>query len=66
MNWDRIAGQWRQLKGQAQMRWGRITDDDWTLIEGSRDALIGKLQSLYGRSKDEIEREVDEWSRTTW
>jgi uncharacterized protein YjbJ (UPF0337 family) len=66
MNWDRIEGQWKQLKGQAQMRWGRITDDDWSVIEGSREALVGKLQSLYGKSKDDIEREVDEWSRTTW
>jgi len=29
MNWDRIEGQWKQFKGRAQQRWGKITDDDW-------------------------------------
>ena len=66
MDWDRIVRQWKQLKGQLQMRWSRLTDDDWALIEGSREALIEKLQALYGKSKDEIEREIDEWSRRTW
>ena len=26
--------------------------------------LVGKVQSLYGKRKDEVEREVDEWRRT--
>ena len=64
MNWDRIEGKWKELKGEAQMRWGRLTDGDWATIQGRREALVGKLQSLYGKSKDEIEREVDDWSRT--
>lgn len=66
MNWDRIEGKWRELKGQALMRWGKLTDGDWAVIDGQREALVGKLQSLYGKSKDEVEREVDDWSRTTW
>ena len=64
MNWDRIEGQWRQLKGQAQQKWGKITDDDWDLIQGKRVELVGKIQSLYGKRRDEAEREVDEWGRT--
>jgi uncharacterized protein YjbJ (UPF0337 family) len=57
MNWDVISGQWKQLKGKAQQRWGKLTDSDWDRIEGSR------LQELYGKDKDEAEREVDEWGR---
>jgi uncharacterized protein YjbJ (UPF0337 family) len=63
MNWDRIEGQWKQLKGQAQQRWGKLTDDDLTLIEGKREELVGRVQSLYGKRKDEVEREVDDWTR---
>jgi uncharacterized protein YjbJ (UPF0337 family) len=63
MNWDLIAGQWKQFKGQAQQRWGKLTDDDWDVIDGKRQELIGKVQSLYGKRKDEAEREIDDWSR---
>lgn len=63
MNWDRIEGQWKQLKGQAQQKWGKLTDDDWDLIQGKREELVGKLQSIYGKQKDEAEREVDAWGQ---
>ena len=63
MNWDRIEGQWRELKGRAQQRWGKITDDDWDLIAGKREELIGRVQKLYGKHKDLAERDVDDWTR---
>ena len=64
MNWDRIEGDWKQLKGKAQQKWGKLTDDDLSFIKGKRQELVGKVQSLYGKRKDEVEREVDEWRRT--
>ena len=63
MNWDRIEGQWRQLKGKAIQKWGKLTDDDLDVIEGKRENLVGRVQELYGKRKDEAEQEVDEWSR---
>ncbi|HEY8518832.1 MAG TPA: CsbD family protein [Gammaproteobacteria bacterium] len=62
MNWDMIAGQWKQLSGKARQRWGKLTDDDWEMIKGKRDELIGRIQARYGRSREDAEREVDEWS----
>jgi uncharacterized protein YjbJ (UPF0337 family) len=63
MNWDRIEGQWKQFKGQAQQRWGKLTDDDFDVIQGKREELVGKVQSLYGKKKDDAEREVDAWGK---
>jgi uncharacterized protein YjbJ (UPF0337 family) len=63
MNWDRIEGQWKQLKGKAIQKWGKLTDDDLDVIEGKRENLVGRVQELYGKRKDEAEREVDDWSR---
>lgn len=63
MNWDRIEGQWKQLKGKALQKWGKLTDDDWDVIEGKRESLVGRVQELYGKRKDEAEREVDDWGR---
>lgn len=64
MNWDQIKGNWTQLKGEVKSRWGDLTDDDLTEIEGERDKLVGKVQERYGIAKEEAERQVDEmeWS----
>lgn len=61
MNRDTIAGNWKQLVGKAKVQWGKLTDDDLSVIEGRRDQLIGKIQERYGVAKDEAERQVKAW-----
>ena len=61
MNKDIIEGKWEQLKGKAKEKWGELTNDDWDVIAGKRDQLAGRIQERYGRTKDEAEKEVDEW-----
>ncbi len=63
MNLDQIKGEWKQLKGKAQQKWGDITNDDWDKIEGKRTEIAGLIQSKYGRTKEEAEAEVDEWAK---
>jgi len=64
MNWDQVQGQWRQLKGHVKSKWGKLTDDDLTVVEGKRDALVGRLQERYGLLKDEAEKRLDDWLET--
>jgi len=59
MNWDRIEGNWKQLKGKARQRWGKLTDDQLDVIAGKRDHLLGKIQEQYGITKEEAEKQVD-------
>ena len=61
MNWDQIQGNWKQIKGEAQVQWGKLTDDDLDQVEGDHQKLVGKLQERYGYAKGEAEREVDEF-----
>jgi uncharacterized protein YjbJ (UPF0337 family) len=63
MNWDQIAGDWKQFTGKAKERWGKLTDNDLTTIAGKRDQLAGLLQQRYGYAKDQAEKELDEFSR---
>jgi uncharacterized protein YjbJ (UPF0337 family) len=63
MNWDRVAGNWKQFTGKAKEKWGELTDDDWTQIAGKRDQLIGRVQERYGLAKDEAERQVSEFEQ---
>ena len=60
MNWDRIEGNWKQMRGRIRERWGDLTDDDLEEIRGKKDRLVGKLQERYGKTKDAVERELDE------
>jgi len=59
MNWDRLKGDWMQLKGKVRQKWSKLTDDDMNLIGGKGEELLGRLQHHYGYKKDEAEREVD-------
>jgi uncharacterized protein YjbJ (UPF0337 family) len=61
MNWDQVAGNWKQFKGQVKEKWGKLNDDDLQVIEGKKDQLIGKLQERYGYSKEQAEKELDSW-----
>jgi uncharacterized protein YjbJ (UPF0337 family) len=64
MNWDQIEGNWKQFKGHAKEKWGKLTDDDWNTAGGKKDQLIGRIQERYGYAKEDAEREVDEWGRS--
>src|SRR6516164_6491039 len=64
MDWNRVEGNWKQLRGQVKERWGRLTDDDLTAIAGKRDELEGKIQERYGYTKDRIRKEIDDWRRS--
>lgn len=61
MNKDTIAGNWKQLTGKVKEKWGQLTDDDLTAVEGKRDQLIGRIQERYGVAKDEAARQVQDW-----
>ena len=61
MNWDQIAGDWKQYKGKIMTTRGKLTDDDIETINGKRTELAGLIQTRYGRAKEEAELEIDQW-----
>lgn len=61
MNEDRLLGKWQQLKGEIKQQWAELTDDEVTQLDGKTDSLIGVLQEKYGKAKDAIAQEVNEW-----
>jgi uncharacterized protein YjbJ (UPF0337 family) len=63
MNWDTIQGQWKQAGGQVKEKWGKLTDDDLTVIAGKRDQLVGKIQERYGIAKDAAEKQIAEFEK---
>jgi len=52
-----FEGKWKQIRGQAKIWWGKLTDDDLKKVDGKFDKLIGLLQEKYGYTKQQAEEE---------
>lgn len=61
MNSDQFAGKWKQIKGEFKKKYGKITNDEYTEAEGNFDKLAGKVQERYGKSKEDLKDEIDNW-----
>jgi uncharacterized protein YjbJ (UPF0337 family) len=60
-NQDLLQGNWPELKAQIKQQWGKLTDDDVTLLSG-RPAELGRLlRQRYGYGQAQAEMEIDNW-----
>lgn len=64
MDSNRLEGNWKQIKGKVKEQWGKLTDDDLTIIAGKRDQLAGLLQQKYGYATDQAEKAPNEFSHS--
>lgn len=63
MNRDQVQGKFEQIKGKVKEQWSRLTDDDVALLNSQREQFFGRLQELYGTSREEAERTVRDIER---
>ena len=61
--WDRIEGSWKEMTGKVKEQWGKLTDDDLTVVAGKRDQLAGKIQERYGYAHDKAEHEISAFEK---
>jgi uncharacterized protein YjbJ (UPF0337 family) len=64
MDWNRVEGNWKQVKGQVKEKWGKLTDDELDKMNGRREQLEGKIQERYGIAKEQAKKDVDAWFNT--
>jgi uncharacterized protein YjbJ (UPF0337 family) len=58
MNQNVFEGKWKQMRGNAKVWWGKLTDDDLEKVGGNLDKLIGLLQEKYGYTQQQAEEEI--------
>jgi uncharacterized protein YjbJ (UPF0337 family) len=58
MNNNVFQGKWKQMRGQAKVWWGKLTDDDLEKVGGNIDKLTGVLQEKYGYTQQQAEDEI--------
>lgn len=44
------------MKGKVKEKWGKLTDEDLTAINGHRKQLEDRLQQRYGNAKDQARK----------
>lgn len=52
----------REFTGSARAHWSKLTDDDGEAMTGARGHLIGRIQKRYEVTREEAERQVEQWS----
>jgi uncharacterized protein YjbJ (UPF0337 family) len=63
MNTSTITGNWKEFKGKLKEQWGKLTDNDLAVIEGRTERLAGLLEKRYGWSKEEAEKNAENFFR---
>jgi uncharacterized protein YjbJ (UPF0337 family) len=56
----KIKGNWNEAKGKLKQKFAELTDDDLLYIEGKEDELHGRLQKRLGKSREEIDKILEE------
>jgi len=54
-----LKGGWNEVKGKLKQKYGQLTDDDLTFVQGKDDELLGRLQQKLGKSKEELRKEIE-------
>ena len=57
MNNNVSKGKWKQIRGQAKVWWGKLTDDNGKKVSGNVDKFVGKLQEKFGRTQQQDDEE---------
>jgi uncharacterized protein YjbJ (UPF0337 family) len=61
MKKDILKGKWKEMKGAIKEKWGKLTDDDLTEMEGKEEKLLGLLQKRYGYTEDKAGKEYNDF-----
>lgn len=54
MNSNIFSGKWKELKGEIQNQWGKLTSDELESTKGNMKAISGLIEKHYGEAKDEV------------
>lgn len=63
MNKESIVGNVNELKGKAMKQWAKLTDNDFAGFKGDLTELKGKVQQLYGYTKEQVEKDFADFSK---
>ncbi len=60
INENIVKGKWKEIKGDLQKAWGRLTDDELEFAKGDMTKFAGTVQRKYGLGQDEVRNRITE------
>ena len=64
MNWEQVESRWKALTNSVKENWSKLTDGDLDEISGRREQLISKVETVYGISRREADKQVWDWGKS--
>lgn len=61
VNVQQLKGNWNQIKGKLKEKYAQLTDQDLTYAEGQEEQLLGRIQEKTGKTREEIEGNINDW-----
>ena len=56
MNQQALKENWKEIKGKVREKWGDLTDDEMSRVQGNYEQLIGLIERKTGTTRAQIER----------
>lgn len=60
MNTLLLKGNWNIAKGKLKQKFAQLTDDDLQYVDGKEEELIGRIQKLTGKTRDDVENAINQ------
>jgi uncharacterized protein YjbJ (UPF0337 family) len=55
-----LKGHWHETKGKLRQKFAILTDNDVKLEEGKQEEMLGRLQTILGKTKEEMHQIINE------
>jgi uncharacterized protein YjbJ (UPF0337 family) len=59
-NVNEIKGSWNETKGILKQKFALLTNNDFFLVEGKQDEMLGRIQIKLGKTREEIQKLIAE------
>lgn len=59
MNTTEMKGNWEEQKGKLKEKFAALTDNDLLFSKGKKEEMIGRLQVVLGKSKEELYKIIE-------
>ena len=60
LNENIVKGKWKEIKGDLQSAWGRLTDEELETAQGDMTKFTGAVQRKYGLGQEEVRTKLNE------
>jgi len=62
VNQQVLQGNWNEIKGALRTKWGSLTEDDFAIVNGSMERLVGLIQRKTGEARESVEQFLEQLS----